>query len=329
MKTDPGSDRPTVELDAAYRILTEEAGSVARTSLGFVAVTGADAIEFLQGQLSNDLESLEPGNGTYAALLDRKAHIVADCRAVVVDRERVLLIAEAPAALALASHLETYRIGREVEVVDLSTERSLVSLIGPAARALLDVAETGREYSNSEASIEGIECMTLGTPEGVDLICAETDRIRLEEALHAKGFVEVPERAAEIIRIELGIPRFGFELDHTLMPAEAGIVERAINFEKGCYLGQEPVARLHYKGRPNRLLRGLRASRPIERGQRIHGRDRDLGEVSSACISPALGAIGLAVIRREAEPGETVLIGEDEVEAEVVELPLRDLAGLH
>ena len=105
------------------------------------------------------------------------------------------------------------------------------------------------------------------------------------------------------------------------MPAEAGIVERAVDFEKGCYIGQEPVARLHYRGKPNRTLRGLRLSAPAALGDLITHGEREVGMVGTACISPALGPIALAIVRREAADGEQVTVGGDGVTAELVELP--------
>ena len=126
--------------------------------------------------------------------------------------------------------------------------------------------------------------------------------------------------AAELARIESGRPRFGSEMGPETMPAEAGIVERAVDFEKGCYIGQEPVARLHYRGRPNR-----RAPRPDDLGRRRArrgGRQRRprAGSVATTAVSPRLGPIALAVLRREAEPGDTVKLAGGG-EAEVVELP--------
>jgi folate-binding protein YgfZ len=105
------------------------------------------------------------------------------------------------------------------------------------------------------------------------------------------------------------------------MPAEAGIVDSAVSFSKGCYIGQEPVARLHYKGRPNRTLRGLRLSDPARSGDVLRLGEKQLGVVGTACLSPALGPIALAVVRREAEPGATIDVGEEGATAEVVELP--------
>jgi folate-binding protein YgfZ len=105
------------------------------------------------------------------------------------------------------------------------------------------------------------------------------------------------------------------------MPAEAGIVEAAVSFTKGCYIGQEPVARLHHRGRPNRHLRGLRLDGPTEPGEALHLGEKEVGRIGSFCVSPARGPIALAIVRREAEPGDEVAVGEDGVTARVVDLP--------
>jgi folate-binding protein YgfZ len=131
----------------------------------------------------------------------------------------------------------------------------------------------------------------------------------------------VSEQAAEIVRVESGRPRFSAEMAAAPMPAEAGIAERAVSFTKGCYIGQEPVARLHYKGRPNRRLRGLRLSAPASPGDPIRLGEREVGSVATACLSPALGPIALAIVRREAGPGDRVEVGGDGSGGEVVELP--------
>jgi folate-binding protein YgfZ len=105
------------------------------------------------------------------------------------------------------------------------------------------------------------------------------------------------------------------------IPQEAGIDERAVSFTKGCYIGQETVARLHYKGKPNRHLRGLRLEAPVSDGDAIALDGREVGRIGTAVLSPALGSIALAVIRREAAPGARVDVGENAVAAEVVDLP--------
>src|SRR6185369_11438569 len=140
-------------------------------------------------------------------------------------------------------------------------------------------------------------------------------------ALLTAGAAEVSLEAVEILRIEAGRPRFGAEMGSETMPAEAGIVEQAVSFTKGCYIGQETVARLHYRGKPNRHLRGLRLDGPVADGDPITFDGRDVGRIGTAVVSPAQGPIALAVIRREAEPGSRVAVGEAGLGAAVVALP--------
>ena len=151
----------------------------------------------------------------------------------------------------------------------------------------------------------------MSTDLGVDVI-GEPRRSSL-------GVEPVSEEAAECLRIESGRPRLGYDMDAETMPQEAGINERAVSFTKGCYVGQETVARLHYRGKPNRHLRGLRLSEPVERGTEILLGEKVVGRVGSTCVSPSLGPIALALVRREAEPGDTVTVNG--ATAEVVGLP--------
>jgi folate-binding protein YgfZ len=129
--------------------------------------------------------------------------------------------------------------------------------------------------------------------------------------------------AAECLRVELGRPRYGVDLDDSVIPQEAGLNERAVSFTKGCYVGQETVARLYYRGKPNRYLRGLRLSAPGSSGEPIVFGSREVGRLATTVVSPRLGPIALALVRREAPPGSTVSVGANGVTAEVVELPFR------
>jgi tRNA-modifying protein YgfZ len=106
-----------------------------------------------------------------------------------------------------------------------------------------------------------------------------------------------------------------------VIPQEAGLNERAVSFSKGCYVGQETVARLHYRGKPNRHLRGLRLSEPAEPGAVLRLGDKEVGRLTSAVVSPTHGPIGLALVRRQAAPGDTVAVGDAGTTAQVVELP--------
>jgi folate-binding protein YgfZ len=309
-----------VELDAEYRQLREECGLLDRSGRGVLSVNGPDAAEYLQGQLTNDVEALEPGDGQYSALLDRKGHMQSDMRVLRPAAEEILVDTEGLAREAVLRHLTMYSIGREVAVADVSAERSILSLIGPRS---VEIAATAALPENccEASSVAGVECLAVGSRDGIDLIVAAPERDRLREALLAAGAVEVSAAAVEILRIESGVPRFGAEMGSETMPAEAGIVEAAVCFTKGCYIGQETVARLHYKGRPNRHLRGLRLSAAAAPGATLRLGEKEVGKLGGSGVSPALGPIGLAILRREAEPGVEVAVGEDGVTAEVTALP--------
>jgi folate-binding protein YgfZ len=314
------TEQVVVELDAQYRQLREECGLLDRSGRGKLLVSGPDAAEYLQGQLTNDVEGLEPGEGQYAALLDRKGHMQADMRVLRPAAEEIWLDTEPEALAAARRHLQMYSIGRDVKVADVSGERAILSLIGPRS---VEIAGTAALPENAcEATrIGGVECLAAGTRDGIDLIAAAADAGRLREALLEAGAVAVAAAAAEILRIEAGVPRFGAEMGTETMPAEAGIVERAVSFTKGCYIGQETVARLHYKGRPNRHLRGLRLSTPAAPGSALRLGEKEVGRLGGSGVSPAFGPIGLAILRREAAPGDELAVGEDGVTAQVVDLP--------
>jgi folate-binding protein YgfZ len=314
------AEATTVELDAQYRQLREECGVLDRSERGKLLVTGSEAAEYLQGQLTNDIEALEPGEGCYAALLDRKGHMQADMRVLAVSGEKIWVDTEPEALAAARRHLEMYKVGRDADVHDAGAERAIVSLIGPRSAELAGSSPLP-EHFHEEISLDGIKCPAVGTALGIDLIPNAEDRARLIALLAEAGAPAVDPAAAEIIRIESGTPRFGSEMDTATMPAEAGIVATAVNFEKGCYIGQETVARLHYKGKPNRHLRGLRLSSPTAPGAALSLGEKEVGRLGGSCVSPAHGPIGLAIVRREAEPGAELLVGEDGVTARVVDLP--------
>ncbi len=312
---------PPVELDAQYRQLREECGVLDRSARGKLVVSGPEAADYLQGQLTNDVEAIEPGEGLYAALLDRKGHMQADMRVLRPSEGTELWLDTEPEGFEAArKHLGMYKIGREVEVADATGERALLSLIGPRAVEIAGGAALP-ENRCEEVTIGGAECLAVGTVEGIDVFVPTAERDRVWEALLGAGAVEVAPEAAEILRIEAGRPRFGAEMGTETMPAEAGIVEAAVSFNKGCYIGQETVARLHYKGKPNRHLRGLKLSAPVGPGGALRLGEKEVGRLGGAAVSPAFGPIGLAILRREAEPGATLAVGEDGVTAEVVALP--------
>jgi folate-binding protein YgfZ len=275
--------------------LTDTCELVDRAGRGRLALTGPDAKSFLQGQLTNDIEALEPGHGCYAAFLTHKGKMLGDLR-VLDTGDELLLSCERVALQPLFNMIRRYKLGSDVELHKRTIELGELSLIGAGARRI--AGDPGpREHDNARGEIAGHPVVLAG------------------------GAGEVSEEAAEVVRVEQGRPRYGLDLDEGVIPQEAGLNARAVSFTKGCYVGQETVARLHYRGKPNRHLRGLRLSEPVEAGTPLRLGEKEVGRVSSPVLSPAHGPIALALVRREAAPGDTVLLGDSGVTAEVVELP--------
>ncbi|HEX4107238.1 MAG TPA: glycine cleavage T C-terminal barrel domain-containing protein [Solirubrobacteraceae bacterium] len=323
--------------DAAYAALTETCGWGDRSERGKLLLTGADAAEFLTGQVSNDIVGLEPGHGCYAALLTPKGKMVADLRVLRLGADAgpeagegagLWLDTERSALQTLFETLYRHRIGHRVTLHKRTLERSLISLIGPRAPAVaagltgLDAEELPRtEHDHRNAAIGGVRALLVATDTGLDLIVASEDHEAVRQALSDAGVSEVGEGDTEVIRVEHGRPRYGVDLDDSVIPQEAGLNDRAVSFTKGCYVGQETVARLHYRGKPNRRLRGLRLSGPAQGGEELHHGEKVVGRLTSPVTSPRLGPLALALVRREVEPGEHVRVGEGALSAEVVELP--------
>ena len=302
----------TDTLAAEYRALTEAVGLVDRSERGRLALTGPEAKAFMQGQVTNDVESLVPGTGCYAAFLTHKGKMLGDLRILDTGAE-LLLDTERAALQALFNMIRRYKLGMDVELHKRTLETAQLSLVGPAARA---AAPGPDEHDNAASEIGGRPVLRVTTDLGCDVICAAGHAADVRAALDVP---EVGEAAAEIVRVESGRPRWGLELDENVIPQEAGLNERAVSFEKGCYVGQETVARLHYRGKPNRHLRGLRLGQPVPTGTPLLLGEREVGRVASSVESPRLGPIALALVRRQAEPGAVLAAGE--TTAEVVTLP--------
>jgi folate-binding protein YgfZ len=154
------------------------------------------------------------------------------------------------------------------------------------------------------------------TDVGIDVFCPAGDREAVRAAL---PFPDGSEADAEVVRVERGRPRYGVDIDDSTIPQEAGLNERAVSFTKGCYVGQETVARLYYRGKPNRRLLGVKLSAPAPTGSELRLGEKVVGRLGSSVVSPELGPIGLALVRREAAPGDTVDV--DGVSALIVDVP--------
>jgi folate-binding protein YgfZ len=312
-------------LERDYAVVTAGAGLVDRSTRGKLDVTGPDAADYLQGQVTNDVLALGAGEGCYAALLDPKAHIVADMRILCGGPDELWLDTEPQSLEAVLAHLRMYKIGRKVEISDRTAERAILSILGPAA-AMLAARAVGAEAPAQEHRWHGgrvgdTPVRVAATALGADVLApAETvDGVRA--ALLEAGAQEVGEEVFEVLRVEQGIPRHGVDMTQDNLPGEAGIVDRAVSFTKGCYVGQEPVARMYHRGRPNRHLRGLRLAGSAAPGDALLDGEREVGRLTSVVTSPRLGPLGLALVRREVEPGARLTARAGGTEATVAELP--------
>jgi folate-binding protein YgfZ len=313
----------TDELTAEYRALSETCGLVDRSERGKLTLTGADAKAFLAGQVTNDTEGLQDGHGCYAAFLTHKGKMLGDLRILAVGGEapELLLDTERATLQALFDMIRRFKIGFDVELHKGTLQKGLLSLIGPDARTITGAEDLpDDEHAHRESTIADLPVRLIVTDVGIDVLCDADDTEAIRGALQGGDAAPVSEDAAEIIRVERGRPRYGHELDDATIPQEAGLNERAVSFTKGCYVGQETVARLYYKGKPNRHLRGLRLTEPAPSGAELRLGEKVVGKLGTSVVSPARGPIALALVRREASPGD-VLEVEGGASAEVVELP--------
>lgn len=241
---------------------------------------GPDAASYLERMLSNEVESLDPGAACEALLLTPKARVIAPVTVLRRGHEDFLLLTEPGYGEPLRAGLLRARFAARC-TIEPEEHRSVV-VVG------------------AEAPDGALPCRDYGVP-AYELVDADS----AEVAVPASG------DELELLRILARTPRPGRELDDRVLPAEAGLEERAISFTKGCYPGQEPVARLHYRGHPNRGLRVLAIDGddvpPYDAELALDG--KPVGRVTSAVRDPAGGVVALAYVRREVPPDATLDLG--------------------
>lgn len=244
--------------------------AVALRPRSFVRVAGPDAEDYLQRMLSNDVAALAPGESCQALLLTPKARVIAPMRVLRRADDDFLLLTEPELGDTLRDQLLRMRFAAKAEIEPEDHTSTIVF-----------------------GGIEGIPNDDYGEP-AVEVLDAV-----LEPTLDEQGL--------EVMRIEAGTPRFGREIDDRVLPAEAGLVERAVSLTKGCYPGQEPIARLHYRGHANRGLRVLTvegAELPAADAELSLG-EKVVGRVTSAARANG-GIVALAYVRAEV-PADAVL----------------------
>ena len=249
----------------------------------YVSVIGPDAASYLNRMVSNEVEELDVGASREALLLTPKARIVAPLVVVRRGQDDFLLLTEPEAGERLARELLRARFAAKC-AIEREEHRSVV-VVGAGEDLVGD--HHGLAVANRDYGVPAVELLDADAPEDAGpIVEPELDRLR----------------------ILARTPRLGRELDDRVMPAEAGLVERAVSFTKGCYPGQEPVARLHYRGHPNRGLRVVAiegSDLPVyDAGLTLDG--KAVGRVTSAAQDQAHGVVALAYVRREV-PADAVL----------------------
>jgi tRNA-modifying protein YgfZ len=309
-----------IDSDSGYEAATGAVALLDRSERGKLAVSGPQATAYLDSLLSNDIAAVAAGSGVDATLLTHKGRMLAEVRVLAAEDE-LLLDTERVGLQALFDALMQFRIGYRAELHKRTLQRGLLSLIGPAADGVLAQPPGAAEHDHLATEVAGLPVRAIRTDVGIDLLCRGEHTGAIAAALRGAGASPIDEAVAEIVRVEHGRPRFGVELGADAMPQEAGLHERAVSYGKGCYIGQETVARLYWKGKPNRHLRGLRFSAPAPAGAVLLLGEQPVGAVASVVASPRLGTIGLALVRREAGPGAVLAVGDAGATATVVELP--------
>ena len=327
---------------AEHAALRQSAGVIDLSFRSRLVLTGADRVRLLNGQVTNNVKDLPVGQGCYAALVTNKGKLQSDLNIYMLTGE-ILLDFEPGLGGAITERFHKFIISDDVQVVDAAPHYGLLSVQGPQAWAVIELlglnlaapASAFHWSSIQDETLGEMYCMNqprIGTT-GFDLFAPTNSLAALADKLIAAakqlGGRAVGWHALETARVEAGRPRFGAEMDETNLAPEAGLEARAISYTKGCYIGQEVIARIRTYGQVAKALRGLRfadgADALPKKGDKLFVGEKEVGYVCNALHSPALAInIGLGYVRREhnqigSELKVRSAIGE--ILATVVELP--------
>jgi folate-binding protein YgfZ len=324
---------------AEYRAARSGAAVFDCSDCGKVEVAGRDGVAFLHNLCTNDIKRLDVGRGCEAFLTTSQAKTVALACIFRPEAERFSLDSGRVGGAVVARHLDRFLVSEDVVIADRSDDFAQLHLAGPEGhRVLGSIAEVAGDVP--ELSVrpakwrgKGLEVRVrsrLGTG-GFDLIAEPTAAAALWEAIISAGAVPAGFEAYEMLRIEAGSPEYGIDIDETNLPQETGLTERAVSFEKGCYIGQETIARIRAYGHVNRYLVRLTVAawRGPKAGCKLFAGQMEIGRVTSATAAFSTEtAVGLGYVRRGFEQAGTSLTVQDgdKTYAAVV-CPLRSSAG--
>jgi folate-binding protein YgfZ len=325
-----------------YQALRKTAALLDLSFRGRVCITGKDRARFLHGQVTNKIQGLQPGEGTYAALVNAKGRMESDLNIYVLSEE-LLLDFEPGLTATVSGRLEKYIVADDVQVIDVGALYGLLSVQGPQAAGALRNSGVFAELPEGKYRFKRLtewktgELYLMNNPRfgevGFDLFVPMESMAsiaeRIFEALGILGGRWAGWDPQEAARIELGIPRFGIEMDGSNFPQESGIEASAVSYDKGCYIGQEVLNRIHTLGHVNRQLRGLVLAPGLKalpvRGDKLFREGKEAGCITSALASPGLKQnIALGLVRKEAGEIGTQLsmrTADGETAVRVVSLP--------
>lgn len=291
---------------------------------GKIRVTGKDRQRFLNGMLTGDIKKLEPGKGVWALSLDVKGHIQADMK-VYGHADHLLIVCQHYAVERLMKGLDRYIISEDVQMKEVTDEYGMVQILGPESEAWLRSKITGDlpadTLSFQAGAIGGKDAQIIRLPAGFAVLCAMPDAVAILNVLDGPlaGW-----KAFDTYRIESGLALLGRDVTEANFAQECRWIG-ALDFHKGCYLGQETMARIDAQGHVNRVLMGFSAGTALKEGDKIMRADKEFGKITSATHSLLLGQpFAIGYLRREAaKEGESVEIGDDRTTAIVKELPLQ------
>ena len=315
-------------MDDKFTSLTESAGLLDLSNRSRLCLLGADRVNFLHGQVTNDINGLAENSGCYAALVNAKGKMESDMFVYRLEEE-LLLDFEPNLTEPVQSRLKKFIITEDVEVVNVAPHFGLLSIQGPEAIEVLEalklpVPQENYTLAKTEEEIYIINQPRLGTI-GFDLFVPVDSLGELKSRL-AEYVPLCGEAAFDHARILGTIPRFGQDITESNLAPEGGIEPRAISYAKGCYIGQEIIARIRTYGKVNRILRGLSLDGVAVEGDEIFSGDKKVGVLSSVTTEPN---VALAIIHRDAiEPSTSLRVNtkNGNVTAKVATLPFERFA---
>jgi len=322
-----------------YESVRNNVGIIDLSSRGKVRLSGKHHLKFLQGMLSNDVMKLQQGKGMYATILTVKGRMVSDMK-VYKQEDSILLDLEPEVNQKVSELLTKFRLSYKADIDDLTETIGLISIQGPNSKKLIEKLldeeiSDMQEYDSFKRDFQGSEITVVFLnrtgEQGFDLYIDNGGLQSLWAELLNKGeelnIKPIGYDAFNTLRIEAGIPSYNVDMDENNIPIEAGLWT-ALDFEKGCYVGQEVVARIKWRGHVNWHLVGFRCDGELvpKLGDEIYDGERKIGRITSSTMSPGLNKpLSLGYVRREfKDEGTKVSIklsDNTEVQAEVTELP--------